>query len=891
MTQNKRLFLIDGHSLIFRMYYALLKRPMINSKGEDTSILFGFTKYILELIHREKPTHIAVTFDPPCKTFRHEIYPKYKANRSATPELVKAALDPLVEIMKSIGIPVLMKPGVEADDVIGTLAATGERSGFDVFMVTPDKDLGQMVSDHIFQYKPGKSGSDSEVLGKKEICEKYGIDDPKEIIDILTIWGDSADNIKGVTGVGEVGAKKLVGQYKTIENIYNHIDELTKRQQASFNEAKDHISTTKYLVTVKTDVELDISEEDLILNLNGGKEVIEMLERYEFNSLRPLLPSPNDGDAGEAEAEKEHIEINGAEVDPEELIRIINSDTDFESGKRYVSIRFNKKFIFSHGESYLRCRADNPVAKQLLEDENISKIGYNLKSDIIEMLRNGIEIKGELYDVEIMHYLLNPERTHKLDILAGSYLEIDLNSSGRGEEKREIVQMDLFSSVEFEESSEDSERVMREAVAIEMLFHKIKQELERDNLWSLYKETEMPLIEVLAEMEHTGVKIDPDQLAAYGRILSQQLREIEDEVKTMADEREINLSSPKQIGILLYEKLNLNPKAKKNKRDNYPTDEETLAKMTDLHPIVNKILEFRGVKKLLSTYIEPLPSLINPLTGKIHTTFNQALTATGRLSSMKPNLQNIPIRTEQGREIRKAFIPSSPDGFIVSADYSQIELRLMAELSRDEGMLAGFAHGADVHTATAAKVFKVDADMVTKEQRRQAKVANFGIIYGISPFGLAQRLKIPRREASDLIAEYFVSYPKVKEYMDDAIQKAKNQGFVETICSRKRFLPDIRSNNPVVRGLAERNAINAPIQGSAADIIKLSMINVYNKMKQEGLKSRMVLQVHDELVFDVVHDELERVMEIVKYEMEHVCTLSIPLSVECSYGKNWLEAH
>lgn len=888
----KRLFLIDGHSLIFRMYYALLRRPMINSKGEDTSILYGFTKYLLELIQREQPTHLAVAFDPPCKTFRHEIFSEYKGNRSETPELVKAALSPLIEIMETLGVAVVMKNGVEADDVIGTLACNAQKEGFDVYMVTPDKDLGQIVSDHIYQYKPGKSGADNEILSKKDICEKYGIEDPIGVVDILTLWGDSADNIKGVAGIGEVGAKKLIGKYKSVENIYNHLEDLSQKQRDSFLEAKESIGITKLLVTIKTDVDLNTPIESLHLNLRGNSKVSEMISRYEFGSLRSFLLKNSDSEEKIERVVEKKNGFDSKQVSKEDLLKEINSEVEFESGKRFVSIRLNKSVIFSHGNKYTICSPSDQFTKLILEDRSISKIGHNLKADIVKLLDYEVVTNGDLYDVEIMHYLLDPERTHKLDILARGYLDIDLDSV-KEEKKVEVLQMDIFSAAEMtiEEESDNSSKVAQEAIIAEQLYKHIRKELEEDNLWDLYKRIEMPLIEILADMEHTGVKIDPDQLAHYGDLLSKDLIKIQEDVEELSGVKGINLSSPKQVGVLLYEKLNLNPKVKKTKRDSYPTDEQTLTTMADLHPVVNKILDFRGVKKLLSTYIDPLPSLINPHTGKIHTTFNQALTATGRLSSVRPNLQNIPIRTEQGREIRKAFVPSAEEGYIVSADYSQIELRLMAELSADPELLKGFAHGADVHTATAAKVFKVAPEEVTKEQRSKAKVANFGIIYGISPFGLAQRLKIPRREASDLIDGYFISYPKVKEYMNNAIEKGKSQGYVQTIFLRKRYLSDILSKNPAVRSLGERNAINAPIQGSAADIIKLSMINVYRALKEKGLKSKMVLQVHDELVFDVLPQERDIVMEIVKYEMENVVKLSIPLIVECSYGKNWLEAH
>ena len=849
----KNLYLIDGHSLIFRMYYAFLRRPMINSKGEDTSILFGFTKYLLELIAREQPTHLAVMFDPPAKTFRHELYPEYKATRTATPELVKAALEPLTEIVRALDIPVLMKPGFEADDVIGTLARRYAAPDCDVFMVTPDKDLGQIVDDHIYQYKPGKGGGENEIVSKEAICTHYGIDDPMQIVDILAIWGDAADNVKGVDGIGEVGARKLVSKYGSLEGIVDHLDELSPKQQEAFRAALPHLGLSKLLVTIKTDVDIDTDENSLQLGQPDAQQVAALFDHYEFNSLRGLVPKL--APIPEKKRETLHCQPVSAEAILQEARR---------SGR--VAVRMGDPVILACGENY--CSLPLAKAAPLLADTAIAKCGFGLKHTAL---------RGNLYDVEIMHYLLNPERSHKLDTLAATYLNADLTEAAQD------GQMMLF---DFEDKS-----AARECVAAGLLEPLLRKELQEQNLWDLYTRIEMPLIGILAQMEADGVKIDPAMLGAYSRVLSKELVQIEQEARDLAGEPTLNLSSPRQIGVVIYEKLGLNPRAKKNQRDNYPTDEETLTEMADRHPIIGKILEFRAVKKLLSTYIDPLPALADPRDGKVHTTYTQALTATGRLSSIKPNLQNIPIRTERGMKIREAFVPSDPDGWIVSADYSQIELRLMAHLSGDEHLVAGFAHGADVHRATAARIFHVSPEAVTAEQRRHAKVANFGIIYGISAFGLSQRMGISRTEARDFIEEYFKSYPGVKAYMERVIAEARDKGYVETIFGRKRFLPDINSKNAVARGLAERNAINAPIQGSAADIIKLAMIAVSRRLEAEGMRSRMVLQVHDELVFDAVAEERDRIVEIVKQEMEGVCTLKVPLITECNYGKNWREAH
>ena len=846
------LYLIDGHSLIFRMYYAFLRRPMINSKGEDTSILYGFTKYLLELIAREQPTHLAVMFDPPAKTFRHEMYPEYKATRTAAPELVKAALEPLTEIVTALNIPVLMKPGFEADDVIGTVAKDFASRGFDVYMVTPDKDLGQIVDDHIFQYKPGKAGADKEILSKEAICSQYGIADPRQIIDILAIWGDTADNVKGVAGVGEVGARKLVAKYGSLEGIEAHLEELPAKQQAAFREALPHLGMSKDLVTIRTDVDIPVEEADLRIGQPHEEEIARLFNAYEFPSLRNLVPQL------ETVAAPQRMTLDCSSAPVSAILEEARA-----AGR--IAVRLSDRVILACGNRY--CTVTYAEAAPLLADETIEKCGFGLKHTAL---------KGPLYDIEIMHYLLNPERSHKLETLAAAYLDAELVESAQD------GQLMLF---DFEDKAGG-----RECVAAGLIEPLLRKELQEQHLWDLYTRIEMPLIGILAQMEATGVRIDPKMLGDYSRVLTKELAGIEQEARDMAGEPTLNLSSPRQIGVVLYEKLDLNPRAKK-KKDSYPTDEETLNEIADRHPIVGKILEFRAVKKLLSTYIDPLPTLISPADGKVHTTFTQALTATGRLSSLKPNLQNIPIRTERGMKIREAFVPSDPDGWIVSADYSQIELRLMAHLSGDPHLVAGFAHGADVHRSTAARIFHVAPEAVTAEQRRHAKVANFGIIYGISAFGLSQRMGISRTEAKNFIEEYFRSYPGVKGYMDRVVAEAREKGYVETLFGRKRFLPDINSRNAVARGLAERNAINAPIQGGAADIIKLAMIAVSRRLEAEGLHSRMVLQVHDELVFDVVPDERDRIVGIVKQEMESVCTLKVPLITECNYGKNWREAH
>ena len=880
----KRLFLIDGHALIFRSYYAFLRRPMFNSKGVDTSILFGFTKTLIDLIIKERPTHLAVAFDPPAKTFRHELYPEYKANRSETPELIKKALEPLSEILEAISIPVIMKPGFEADDVIGTLAKRAEKEDFEVYMVTPDKDYGQLVSGRIFQYKPGKSGADMEVIGMKEICDYYTIERPEQVIDILTIWGDASDNVPGVRGVGEVGSKKLIQKYGSVENIYNMLTELPEKQQAAFREAEQHIGLSKRLITIDTNVDVSWDEDSLRLSTPHFKDLSRIFTEYEFSSLNRSIQKLGEVfevTGGNSEAplvESKSKTVSYRLSSPEEII------SEARVKKEIAIKQAEGGYLLGCYDSVYFCSRERiSIFKEILEEGTILKCGYDLKSLMNELASAAIFLKGYLADIELMHYLLMPERAHKIEILASTYLDITL-----GEEKT-VVQADLFQ--ESANSVNDNDTLFKEGAILLQLFHKLEEDLKRESLYSLYNEIEMPLISVLAGMEQTGVKIDTIMLKNYSEKLTAELFEIEDKIREIAGDPTLNVSSPKQLSVLLYEKLKLDHKNGKEGKKALSTDEETLSELEGEHPVIPLILEFRNIKKLISTYTDPLPLLISRKSGKLHTTFNQALTSTGRLSSVKPNLQNIPIRTERGREIRKAFIPSSPDGCIMSSDYSQIELRLMAHISGDENFIEAFRAGKDIHAATASRIFDTPEEMLSKEQRSRAKVANFGIIYGISAFGLSQRLHISRSEAKSLIEEYFNKYPGVHAYMTNTIEQARKSGYVETLYGRKRFTPDINSKNAVVRGLAERNAVNAPIQGSAADIIKIAMINVDRRITKEGLKSKMILQVHDELVFDVIKGEEEQLSLIVKEEMENVTRLSVPLTVDCNTGKNWLEAH
>ena len=883
---NKRLFLIDGHALVFKMYYAFLRHPMINSKGADMSILFGFTKYILELIEKEKPTHLAIAFDPPGGTFRHEIYPDYKGTRQETPQLVIDSLEPLCEICKAMRFPVLMVKGYEADDVIGSMAKRAEKEGFEVYMVTPDKDYGQLISEHIIQFKPGKSGSDNELIDVQKICEKYKISRPEQVIEILTLCGDSADNIPGVKGVGEIGAGKLIARYDNVRNIYKHLDELTPKQREAFAEAEGHIGLSHELVTIKTDIVLDVRSEDMAVDYVYDSKVADLFEEYEFGSLKKFIGDVKPTDSGSRK------KLSFRKADAAAVSKAAEAD-----GKVSVIVEGEQSGIFTtvrkvtaaafDGKEYITACAEASDFSAILSDEDIAKYGYDLKLQRNILTHNKIAFSGKIMDIELMHYLVNPEKGHKTDLLAKTYLGIDLDEYKP--ENKEEISLSLFDEIPEESESDRS----AEAVAILMLGEKIGTELKELEIEKLYSSMEEPLVKVLSAMELEGVRIDLMQLRKYSSALSVEMNDIQEKVREMTGEPELNILSPKQIGVLLFEKLKLDPKIKPKSgvRYSYPTDEDTLNTLADKHPIINEILEYRGIKKLVSTYIEPLPSYISPVTGKIHTTFNQALTATGRLSSSKPNLQNIPIRTERGKEIRKAFIPSRPDGVIVSADYSQIELRIMAHLSCDQHLIAAFRNGEDVHSMTAARIFGIDIKDVTEAQRRIAKTANFGIMYGISAFGLSQRLHIGRAEAKKIIEDYFANFPAISSYIEDTLTAARETGYVETIFGRRRYLPDINSRNGTVRSLAERTAINAPIQGTSADIIKLAMINVDRRIASEGLQSRMILQIHDELLFDSIPSEVETLKKIVIEEMENVTELSVPLTVECNYGSNWLEAH
>ena len=879
-AKDKRIFLIDGHALVFKMYYALLRRPMVNSKGVDTSILYGFTKYLLELIDRQKPEYLAVAFDPPGGSFRNKLYPAYKANRDATPQLVIDALDPLCEICRAMDIPVLMIPGFEADDVVGSMAKRAEREGLKVYMVTPDKDYGQLVSPNIYQYKPPKSGSDPEILDCAAVCAKYGIDRTEQVIDMLAICGDASDNVPGVKGVGEVGAGKLIRSYGSLEGIYEHIDELSPRQKQMFEEARDHIDLSKVLVTIKTDIEIDVPTESMAMDGQVEKRICELFDFYEFGSLKRYLNSFRIKDIHE-ETKPRKNDVPFREVSAEEICRaatvsgccaIVPDGKDslavaVPDGKDSlaVAVQDGKEMMVAMGDRMLfRECLDNPAIKVYC-------------CDIKEWLKDNC-IAGTLMDCSLMDYVNNPEKSHRFDSLVSSLLGVEL--------KPKEANPTLFGEDESEE--DDGKGALLACAATMQLGRLLEAELARQGLSDVYLKIEEPLIRVLAKMEKDGVKMDLDSLRSFAAGLREEVQQREEKIRAMAGNPNLNISSPKQIAALLYDELQL---LQRKKKGNDSTDEETLLSIEDRHPIVREILEFRAAKKLLSTYIEPFPGYISRSDGKIHTCFNQALTATGRLSSSNPNLQNIPIRSERGKEIRKAFVPSHEGGVIMSADYSQIELRIMAHLSQDRHLIEAFNSGLDVHKATAAKIFGIDSSEVSAEQRRIAKTANFGIMYGISAFGLSQRLSCSRAEAKQIIDDYFESFPAIRSFIEDTLTAARENGYVETIFGRRRFVPDVNSRNGTVRALAERNAVNAPIQGTSADIIKMAMAGVDRRLSEAGLKSRMVLQIHDELLFDALEEEIDTLKAIVVEEMENVVRLSVPLTVECDYGKNWLEAH
>lgn len=927
-----KLFLIDAYALIYRSYYAFLKNPRINSKGMNTSAIFGFINSLEDVLKRENPTHIAVAFDPKGPTFRHEAYELYKAQREETPEVIRQSVPIIKDIIEAYNIPILEVPRFEADDVIGTVSKQAEKEGFEVYMMTPDKDYGQLVSEHIFMYRP-KFGGDYEVMGVKEVLNKYSLTSVDQVIDLLGLMGDSSDNIPGCPGVGEKTAQKLLEEYGSIENLLENTDKLKGALQKRVTENAEQIRFSKFLATIKTDVPIQFDAAKCVREKPNETRLTEIYTELEFRTFinkmtgeekksapapqKVVAKGPVQGNLFDLFATEEpsvpkystlanlktilHVyKTADTEEEMAKLGRFLADqdffafDTETDGIDPLTAGLVGMSFAVKENEAwYVPVPADKEEATKVvahfspaLQNRKSQKIGQNIKFDIIVLRKYGVRVAGPLFDTMIAHYLLNPELRHGMDYLAETYLKykpVPISQLIGPKGKNQLCMRDVPLAQIAEYAAEDADVTLK-------LKNFFAPELKKAGIESLFFDIEMPLIYVLVEMEVTGVKLDTVALKQSSEELTAALNNLEKEIYELAGVK-FNINSSKQVGEVLFEHLKIEEKAKKTKTGSYSTSEDILEKMRSKHPVVGKLLEYRGLKKLLSTYIDALPELINPETGKIHTSFNQTVTATGRLSSTNPNLQNIPIRDELGREIRKAFIPDNEDCTFFSADYSQIELRIMAHLSQDEHMIEAFRSGADIHSATAAKIYGIPVEEVTGDMRRKAKTANFGIIYGISIFGLAERLNIPRAESKELIEGYFKSYPGVRDYMDESIRIAKEKGYVETIFKRKRYLPDINSHNAIVRGYAERNAINAPIQGSAADIIKVAMVRIYNRFEEEGLKSKMILQVHDELNFNVCQDEQEKVRQIVLEEMENAIQLQVPLIADCGEGKNWLEAH
>lgn len=935
MNQNSKLFLLDAYALIYRAYYAFIKNPRINSKGFNTSAILGFVNTLEEVLKKENPTHIGVAFDPPGPTFRHEAFEQYKAQREETPEAIRLSVPIIKDIIKAYRIPILEVAGYEADDVIGTLATEAGNQGITTYMMTPDKDYGQLVTDHVFMYRPKYGDKEFEVMGVEQVKAKFDIQSPAQVIDMLGLMGDSSDNIPGCPGVGEKTAQKLIAEFGSIENLLEHTDQLKGALKTKVETNREMIIFSKFLATIKVDVPIRLDMNSLVREQADEDTLRKIFEELEFRTLMerifkkessPASPiagtlfdqenGPVQGNLFEEftpdhtnEEKKSNLEsLNSLSYDYQlidteekrnEIIKklltseILALDTettgtdpmDAELVGMSFSITENQAFYVpvpaEREEAIKIVREFEPVFK----NEKSLKVGQNIKYDMLVLQNYGIEVRGKLFDTMVAHYVLQPELRHNMDYLAEIYLHYQtihieelIGPKGKGQKNMR----DLSPQEVYLYACEDADVTLK-------LKNILEQELKKNDAEKLFYEIEMPLVPVLVNIESNGVRLDTEALKQSSEHFTTRLQSIEKEIYTLA-EGEFNIASPKQVGEILFDKLKIVEKAKKTKTGQYVTSEEVLESLRNKHDIIGKILEYRGLKKLLSTYIDALPQLINPKTGRIHTSFNQTVTATGRLSSSNPNLQNIPIRDEDGKEIRKAFIPDDGCSFF-SADYSQIELRIMAHLSEDKNMIDAFLSGYDIHAATAAKIYKVDIKEVTADMRRKAKTANFGIIYGISVFGLAERMNVDRKEAKELIDGYFETYPQVKSYMDKSIQVAREHGYVETIFHRKRFLPDINSRNAVVRGYAERNAINAPIQGSAADIIKVAMARIYERFKAEGLKAKMILQVHDELNFSVPAKEKEIVEQVVIEEMEKAYRMHVPLKADCGWGTNWLEAH
>jgi len=933
----KKLFLLDAYALIYRAYYAFLRMPRTNSKGFNTGAIFGFVNTLEDVLKREQPTHIAVVFDPSGPTFRHEAYAAYKAQREETPEDIRKAIPIIKQIVEAYRIPVIQVAGFEADDVIGTLAKKAEKVGYEVFMMTPDKDYGQLVSEHIFIYKPRFGGNGFDTLGTPEILAKWGLNNVNQVIDLLGLMGDASDNIPGCPGVGEKTAVKLLNEFESIDNLLKNTDKLKGALKQKVEENSEKIEFSRFLATIKTDVPVELDEDNLLKEEPDREQLVSLFTELEFKGFINRLLGNEFTAAPKIPKKKDDLQTSLFDESPEviaavestestividkslesvatvahlyktvqtsteiaELITLLSEqqqicfDTETTSVDVFEAKLVGMSFAVKEHEAFYVPVPENDSEAQVLvnefkpvfENDKIGKVGQNIKFDLLMLNNYGVCVRGALFDTMIAHYLLNPELRHGMDYLAEILLKyktihIEELIGAKGKNQLTMRQVPLETISEY--AAEDADVTLQ-------LKNVLEKQLSENQLNNLFYNIEMPLVRVLAQMERNGVLIDDFALAQSSQVLTSEMLKIEHKIQKTAGEN-VNISSPKQIGELLFDRLKVVEKAKKTKTGQYVTDEDTLETLRSKHPVVGQILEYRRLKKLLSTYIDALPKLINRKTGKVHTSFNQTVTATGRLSSSNPNLQNIPIRDEQGKEIRKAFI-AEPDCVFVSADYSQVELRIMAHLSGDENMLAAFRADNDIHAATAATIFHVPIDDVTSDMRRKAKTANFGIIYGISVFGLSERLSIPRGEAKELIDGYFASFPQVQVYIDNCIEKARENGYVETIFHRKRFLPDITSHNANVRKFAERNAVNAPIQGSAADIIKIAMVRIAKRLEEAQLQTEMILQVHDELNFNVPKAELEQVKAIIKTEMEGAFQLAIPLKVDIGVGNNWLEAH
>ncbi len=926
MTGNKKLFLLDAYALIFRAYYAFIHNPVKTSQGLNTSAIYGFINTLNDIIKNQNPSHIAVVFDPPSPTFRHKMYKEYKANREATPEDIRKSVPYIKKIISAYNIPILEVEGYEADDTIGTIAKKAESKGFKVYMMTSDKDFAQLVSDNIFIYKPGRGGTQAVIWNKEKVREEFMVESPEQVIEVLALWGDASDNIPGAPGIGEKTSKKLISKYGGIDEIFKNIEHFKGKQKESLIKYREQIELSRKLVEIPLDVPVDFDEEAMKSKDPDKDKLQEIFQELEFKSFLFRLNKGIEMPAKKEEIAAQGSLFSGPDTGIEKtdnLRKNIKStphnyilvDTPEKQDALISKLNKQNRFCFdtettgldtvkdelvgisfcceSHEACWLPVESDKKISEKVLEkfkpvfeNEKIEKIGQNLKFDIKVMRKRGIVVKGALFDTMIAHYLIKPEGRHGLNDLAEDYLNYTpvkieelIGVKGKNQANMRSVPQEKIK----EYAAEDADLTWQIKEILE-------KELKEKHLETLARKIEMPLIYVLCDMEMKGFKVNVDVLKKYSAILKIELLDIQNKIYKLAD-TEFNISSPKQLGEILFNKMKIDSKAKKTKTGQYSTSEEVLQRLVNRHEIVSKILEFRSISKLLSTYVEKLPELKNSETGKIHSSFNQTITATGRLSSNNPNLQNIPIREDRGREIRKAFIPSDVKHVLISADYSQIELRLMAHMSGDKNMIEAFNAGEDIHVSTAAKIHRISSGDVTKEMRGRAKTANFGIIYGISAFGLSRRMNLSLSDAKEFIEEYFKTYPGVKKYMDESIEGAREKGYVQTIMGRTRYLPDILSRNSVVRGFAERNAINAPIQGSAADIIKIAMINIHNRIEEKQLKSGMILQVHDELVFDVPEKEVDELSDIVVNEMQNAVKLDVPLIVEWGTGRNWLEAH